>query len=266
MNETTSGRQPQRFRLNIRLAGDLVMDGELSRRSAWSLTSRFEGSQSAEFQLTEDAARQLQLGFTITARSQLSAEVTGRDYANQICDLLAAVTSTAMQPIEDGVPTTSGRPRTDPAGLCSQRELTKAEWDWVADSLLRLKINHPVYLAAAGWFRRGLLTEDPFESFCCCFQVIERIALGYGREPLPDVDDVPAADRQLLASLATDLCTRTLRRVHHCRDQVLSKDTAARQRSDELCGVLPEVRAAAGEVLCAVQRIHLCPPHSQRMR
>jgi hypothetical protein len=83
------------------------------------------------------------------------------------------------------------------------RTLTYEEWSWITGSLVALRINHPRYLAAASWFRKGLIGNDCLDDFCCFWRVIERIADSYA-----DKSTWPEGDggvRKCVAQLTMDL-------------------------------------------------------------
>lgn len=42
-----------------------------------------------------------------------------------------------------------------------------------------LRREHPRFLAAASWYRKGLIGNDVLDIFCCFWRVIERIAFSY---------------------------------------------------------------------------------------
>lgn len=236
---------PQPFQLTVPLAGPLRMEVALSRRSAWSLTSRFGDESAPRIQLTEDTDSSLRLGFTITANSQRAAEQAGDELAQQTCDLLSVRTDVPIRPWphdDDPVVHTT-----------AVRQLTVEEWDWVSASLVRLKLTQPTFLAAAGWFRKALLTEDPMEAFCCCFQVIERISLGYGSAHRSDSEHHPDEPAALLAELTSDLCRETLRNVKTWRTGLLNAGSPPRDLVAGIRQLLPEIRAAAHQLLTAVR-------------
>lgn len=57
--------------------------------------------------------------------------------------------------------------------------LTEEEWHWIIGSLVFLRREHPRFLAAASWYRKGLIGSDVLDNFCCFWRVIERVAFSY---------------------------------------------------------------------------------------
>lgn len=266
----------QTFQLSVPLAGALRMDAALCRRSAWSLTSHFGDEPSAHrLQLTEDEQKTLCLNFTVNAVSLPAAERTGAELAEQICDLLSVWTSVAVWPATDG--------NLKPANTVACRELTVEEWDSVATTLLRARLTQPAFLVAAKWFRRALLATDVMEGFCCCFQVIERISLGYGQHAAAADPSDQCGPAALLVQLTSDLCRHTMRNVRSWRAELMNKNSVHRQQAASLAAdssaaaqeadrllagvreLLPEVQAAAQSVLTAVRRCYLGNGPTQSM-
>ena len=57
--------------------------------------------------------------------------------------------------------------------------MIEGEWHWIISSLVFLRRGHPRYLAAASWYRKGLIGSDVLDNFCCFWRTIERIAFSY---------------------------------------------------------------------------------------
>ena len=253
----------QSFQLAVPLTGPLRMESALARRSACSLTPLLQTEVSSpRLQLTAAADGTMLLRFTITAGCRREAERTGEELAQQICDLLSVQTNVAI-----GLSHEVRRA----GGTTVFRELSAQEWDWVAGALIRVKLKHPTFLAAAGWFRRSLLASDAMESFCCAFQVIEKISLGYGRQavslPVDGCNHDDEHDRSpgvLLACLTSELCRQTISNVRALRRSLLNAGAPDERPAcvpeglqEGVQQLLPDVKAAAWSVMTAVRSCYL---------
>lgn len=121
----------------------------------------------------------MRIEFTVTASSPSTAERAGAVYLSQLCDLLAVVVRSPLRfylPDEDG---RDERMRMSRRSTSLDRVLTANEWHWIIGSLVFLRREHPRFLAAASWYRKGLIGSDVLDDFCCFWRVIERIALSY---------------------------------------------------------------------------------------
>jgi hypothetical protein len=83
------------------------------------------------------------------------------------------------------------------------RTLSHEEWSWVTGSLVSLQQRHPRYLAAASWYRKGLIGNDCLDDFCCFWRVIERIAESYADKSNWSKEDKGV--RKSVAQLKSDL-------------------------------------------------------------
>lgn len=251
------------------LDGPLRMNAELSRRSSWSLTSHFSNEINAPvFRISEKPTGELLVEFAVTARSRTAAEAIGQEYAEQICDLLSAITQSTLRcrPERSSEATCDAVPSCESSGPVTKRELTVSEWDWVAESLVGLRLRHPQFVSAAGWQRKALLSDDPLEQFCCYFQVIERVASAYAPvTAFPFVGDPRLPEDNLLSTLSSELCHTALRKVNALRDRVMS---GKRPNSPELVNgireILPNARSAATLVLDTVRKQCLCNGQKNR--
>ncbi|MFY7877008.1 MAG: hypothetical protein ACOVQM_16255, partial [Pirellula sp.] len=59
------------------------------------------------------------------------------------------------------------------------RILTDDEWTWITGNLVFLRREHPRFLAAASWYRKGLIGRDNLDDFCCYWRVVERLAYSF---------------------------------------------------------------------------------------
>ena len=146
----------------------------------------------------------MRIEYTVTATSLSSAERAGAVYLSQLCDLLSACIRAPIRfylPEEDA---RDERIRTNRKATSLDRVLTEEEWHWITGSLVFLRREHPRYLAAASWYRKGLIGSDVLDNFCCFWRVIERLALSYADKSKLDEKDRGAAKAcvtQLVAEL-----------------------------------------------------------------
>lgn len=96
------------------------------------------------------------------------------------------------------------RVRTYRKATSLDRVLIKEEWDWIIGSLVDLRREHPRYLAAASWYRKGLIGSDVLDNFCCFWRVIERLAFSYADTSRLDEEDRGRA-KPCVARLVSDL-------------------------------------------------------------
>ena len=121
----------------------------------------------------------MRIEYMVTATSPVSAERAGAVYLCQLCDLLSALTRSPMRfylPDEDA---RDERVKSTRKATSIDRVLTEKEWHWIISSLVFLRREHPRYLAAASWYRKGLIGNDALDNFCCFWRAIERIAFTY---------------------------------------------------------------------------------------
>ena len=146
----------------------------------------------------------MRIEYSVTASSPSSAERAGAVYLSQLCDLLSV---TVRSPIRFLLPEEDARDervRTNRKATSLDRVLTEEEWHWIIGSLVFLRREHPRYLAAASWYRKGLIGNDVLDNFCCYWRVIERIALSYADKSKLDEKDRGRAKpcvNQLVAEL-----------------------------------------------------------------
>jgi hypothetical protein len=146
----------------------------------------------------------MRIEYTVTATSPSSAERAGAVYLSQLCDLLCTAIRSPIRfflPEEDA---RDERIRTNRKATSVDRVLTEDEWHWIIGSLVFLRREHPRYLAAASWYRKGLIGSDVLDNFCCFWRVIERVAFSYADKSKLDEKDRGRAKpcvAQLIAEL-----------------------------------------------------------------
>ena len=149
----------------------------------------------------------MRIEYTVTAISPSSAERAGAVYLSQLCDLLSV---TIRSPVRFFLPEEDARDervRTNRKATSVDRVLMEEEWQWIIGSLVFLRRDHPRYLAAASWYRKGLIGNDVLDNFCCYWRVIERIAFSYADKSKLEEKDKGRAKPcviQLVADLFPD--------------------------------------------------------------
>ncbi|OYP38045.1 hypothetical protein CGZ80_03685 [Rhodopirellula sp. MGV] len=87
-----------------------------------------------------------------------------------------------------------------------ERELSEDEWMWITGTLAHLRRKHPRFLAAASWYRKGLLGRDTLDDFCCFWRSIERLSLSYAdKSEWNDTDKNKSPVKKCIAQLTTDI-------------------------------------------------------------
>jgi hypothetical protein len=131
----------------------------------------------------------MRIEYNVTATSPSSAERAGAVYLSQLCDLLSVAIRSPIRfflPDEDAA---EERCRTVRKATTIDRVLSEEEWHWIIGSLVFLRREHPRFLAAASWYRKGLTGSDVLDNFCCFWRVIERVAFSYAdKSQLPEKD------------------------------------------------------------------------------
>ncbi len=141
--------------------------------------------------------------YSVKALSPKSALRVGLVYLSQLCDLLSAVTQcpVTFYTTDDEAREERGRQHRQPMRV--DRTLTAEEWLWVTGSLVAIRREHPRFLAAASWYRKGLIGNDCLDDFCCFWRVIERIAESYADKT--NWSETDRGVRKRVAQLTTDL-------------------------------------------------------------
>ena len=146
----------------------------------------------------------MRIEYTVTAKSRDSAERAAEVYLSQLCDLLTAITETPIRFFLTEEDARDERLRGNRNTSSLGRVLTKSEWEWITGNLVNLRVEHPRYLAAASWYRKGLTGSDVLDNFCCFWRVIERIALSYADKSKLD-EKTRGQAKSCVAQLVVDL-------------------------------------------------------------
>jgi len=173
--------KPGRFELNAILYGPIRPSRELDRMTQRALKSTSADDEFFTEITLRDARRPGLMGveFSVTASSPAGAQIAGIVYLGQLCDVLSSMTRVPVRFLMPGEDAREERMRGDRVSTHIDRILTQEEWNWIIGTLVFLRQNHPRYLAAASWYRKGLCGVDPLEVACCYWRVIERLSLSY---------------------------------------------------------------------------------------
>lgn len=195
-----------RFVMTAVLFGPVRPDQNLHRRTQRALKSHTAGHDFfTDITLREShQPGSMRIEYTVTAPSPISAERAGAVYLSQLCDLLSA---TIRSPIRFFLPEEDARDeriRTNRKATSLDRILTELEWHWIIGSLVFLRREHPRFLAAASWYRKGLIGNDVLDNFCCFWRVIERVAFFYADQSRMDEKDRGKA-KPCVTQLVADL-------------------------------------------------------------
>jgi hypothetical protein len=184
--------KPGRFVLSAVLYGPIRPDRDLNSRTQRAL----KGVQEDQEFFTEITLRDTRqaglmgVDFSVTASSPAGAERAGIVYLGQLCDVLSSITREPVKFLMPGEDSREERMRGNRASTHIDRILTMDEWNWVIGTLVSLRQNHPRYLAAASWYRKGLCGIDPLEVTCSYWRVVERLSLSYSnKKDLPQDKD-----------------------------------------------------------------------------
>ena len=191
-NESTSYRRsPNQHQITARLFGPLRLAAELNRQTQRVIKANVnDRDYFTDIRISESRLQGgLVVDYVVTAKSPESALRVGIVYLSQLCDLLSVVTECPVQVFlsDNEAREESGRDHRRP--IKNARTLTVDEWSWVTGSLVSLRREHPRVLAAASWFRKGLIGEDYLDNFCCFFRVIDRLASTYADKSSWGKDD-----------------------------------------------------------------------------
>ncbi|MCD0458648.1 hypothetical protein [Roseiconus lacunae] len=191
--------------MTVTLFSPLRPSRELHRQTQRALKSHNEGRDYfTEITLTDGRRPcEMTVEYLVTATSPKSAERLGTVYLSQLCDLLSAVTRSPVEFHADPNDAIEERMRLGRRTMTIERKLTQEEWSWITGSLVALRREHPRFLAAASWYRKGLTGKDCLEVFCCYWRVIERIAATYADKSDWAPDERGA--RKCVTQLTSDL-------------------------------------------------------------
>jgi hypothetical protein len=168
------------FRMMVDVFGPIRPSHELHRHTQRAIKSHNSGRDFfTDITLHDSRSGGMRVEYTVTANSPSTAERAGAVYLSQLCDLLSVVTRSPVwfyMPDED---VRDERMRLHRRASTVDRILTEEEWSWITGNLVFLRRQHPRFLAAASWYRKGLIGRDSLEDFCCFWRVIERLGYSY---------------------------------------------------------------------------------------
>lgn len=160
--------------------GPIRPSPELNRHTQRALKGHSSGRDFfTDITLHDSRNGSMQVKYTVTANSPTGAERAGAVYLSQLCDLLSVVTRSSVwfyMPDEDAH---DERIRLNRRASTVDRILSEEEWSWITGNLVFLRRDHPRFLAASSWYRKGLIGRDSLDGFCCYWRVIERLANSY---------------------------------------------------------------------------------------
>lgn len=196
------------FKMNVVVFGPIRPADDLHRQTQRALKGHSSGRDFFTDITLHDSRNAGGMGveYTVTASSPASAERAGAVYLSQLCDLLSAVTRCPVwyyMPDEDS---REERTRAFRRAAMIDRILTEPEWSWITGHLVGLRREHPRFLAATSWFRKGLIGRDNIDDFCCFWKVIERIAYSYAdKSGWSTEDQAKPTAKRLVEQLVSDL-------------------------------------------------------------
>ena len=196
------------FQMNVVVFGPIRPAADLHRQPQRALKGHSSGRDFFTDITLHDSrnAGGMRVEYTVTAGSPASAERAGAVYLSQLCDLLSAVTRCPVwfyMPDEDS---REERARAFHRASTVDRILTEPEWSWITGNLVFLRREHPRFLAATSWFRKGLIGRDTIDDFCCFWRVIERLAYSYAdKSAWSDEDKAKPPVKKLVSQLMSDL-------------------------------------------------------------
>ena len=196
------------FQMNVVVFGPIRPAADLHRQTQRALKGNSTGHDVFTEITLHDSRNTggMRVEYTVTASSPASAERAGAVYLSQLCDLLSAVTRCPVwfyMPEEDA---REERARAFHRAATVDRILTEPEWSWITGNLVFLRREHPRFLAATSWFRKGLIGRDTIDDFCCFWRVIERLAYSYAdKSGWSDEDKAKSSVKKLVGQLMSDL-------------------------------------------------------------
>ena len=192
-------RTTNQYPMTVTLFGPLRPEPELHRRTERAIKANVDGRDYfTEITLQDGRSNGgMVVQYSVTAFSPKSARRVGLVYLSQLCDLLSAVTQCPITFHTSDDEAREERFRTNRQSIRVDRILKHEEWSWVTGSLVALRREHPRYLAAASWYRKGLIGNDCLDDFCCFWRVIERLAESYA-----DKSNWSESDRGVRKSVA----------------------------------------------------------------
>jgi hypothetical protein len=198
-------RTTNQYPMTVTLFGPLRPEPELHRRTERAIKANVDGRDYfTEITLQDGRSNGgMVVQYSVTAFSPTSARRVGLVYLSQLCDLLSAVTQCPITFHTSDDEAREERFRTSRQSIRVDRILKHEEWSWVTGSLVALRREHPRYLAAASWYRKGLIGNDCLDDFCCFWRVIERLAESYSDKSNWSPND--GGVRKSVAQLTSDL-------------------------------------------------------------
>jgi len=196
------------FKMIVDVFGPIRPSQELNRHTERALKGH-SGGRDFFTDITLHDARNtggMRVEYTVTANSPAGAERAGAVYLSQLCDLLSVVTRSPLwfyMPDEDS---RDERMRLHRRAASVDRILTESEWSRITGNLVFLRREHPRFLAAASWYRKGLIGRDNLDDFCCYWRVIERLAYSYAdKTDWTDEEKSKSAVKKCVEQLTIDL-------------------------------------------------------------
>ncbi len=178
---TNYRRKSNQYQMTARLFAPVRLADELNRHTQRVIKAHVDDRDFfTEITISDNRLQGgLAVEYLVTAKSRDSARRVGTVYLSQLCDLLSVVTECPVQFFVNEFDAREERTRDNRQPMKNARTLSLAEWSWITGSLVALRRDHPRFLAAASWFRKGLIGEDCLDNFCCFFRVIDRLASSY---------------------------------------------------------------------------------------
>ena len=245
---------------------------ELNRQTQRALKGHSGGRDFFTDITLEDArsSASMRVKYIVTATSPAGAERAGAVYLSQLCDLISAVTRSPVwfyMPDEDS---REERIRMHHRASSVDRILTETEWLWITGNLVFLRREHPRFLAAASWYRKGLIGSDSIDDFCCYWRVIERLAYSYAdRSNWTEDEKTKSPVKKCVEQLCADLFDAkavpevlgdrgTVSRIIKLRNDLShGNDPITLELIDETTAYLKKLEHAAFNVLQAVRNTRL---------
>ncbi len=200
--------QLHQFNMTVEVFGPIRPSADLNRQTQRALKGHSDGRDFFTDITLHDSrnAGSMRVEYTVTANSPAGAGRAGAVYLSQLCDLLTVVTRSPVwffMPDEDS---RDERTRIHRRASSVDRILMEFEWSWITGNLVFLRREHPRFLAAASWYRKGLIGQDSLDDFCCYWRVIERLAYSYAdKTEWTDDEKSKSAVKKCVEQLALDL-------------------------------------------------------------
>lgn len=197
-----------KFFMAVTVFGPIRIASDLNRHMQRALKSHTSGRDyftDITLQSMSHSAG-LQVEYTVTAQSPQGARAAGAVYMSQLCDLISVVTRSPLwfyMPDDDSI---NHLPHSKKRSTTIDRILSEPEWSWITGNLVYLRREHPRFLAAASWYRKGLLGRDSLDDLCCYWRAIERIAYSYAdKSTWTDENRKRAHIKQCVEQLTSDI-------------------------------------------------------------